>query len=119
MSSESDLNYCRQFLVAVNDLLEFWDKFVFENYVMLEALGEDQGFSSLEESEANRMIVSAKTLASRLSSLNISDEPSVLANIYLSDVAGHFQKFRYLILRGIWQIGQIFGIGLSHCRSNI
>lgn len=55
VSGKSDEDSRQRFLIAINDSV-------------LEAmvdLGEDQSFSSSEELEANRMLISAKALANR------------------------------------------------------
>lgn len=76
ISCESDVDARQRFLIAVNDLSGLWDKFVIENDAVLDALielDEGQDFSSSEELEANRMLVSAKALASRFSSLTTNE----------------------------------------------
>jgi len=91
VSSETDLGARQRFLIAVNDLSDLWDKFLIENDAVLEALielGEDQEFSSAEELEANKMLVSAKALASRFSSLSISEEQLVPEGKDSSEGAG-------------------------------
>lgn len=69
-----------------------WAKFVVENDAILEGLvelGENENFSSSEELETNRWLVSAKAWASRLVFLNVSNESSVLVNVSESDAEGN------------------------------
>jgi len=79
VSSESDID-ARQHFFTVNDLSDLWNKFVIENNAVLNVLvelGKVQYFSSSEELEANRMLVSAKALVIRFSLLIIDEKHRV------------------------------------------
>lgn len=75
LSGESDPIARQKFLISVNDLTDLWGKFVIENDAVLDALidlNEEHDFSHAVEVETNEVIVSAKALANRFSSvLNI------------------------------------------------
>lgn len=118
VSSESDMEDRQLFLIAVDDLPELWVKFVKENNVVLDALvelGEDENFSSSEELEAKQMLVSAKALAQRLSSLNISNEPPVRIDESSPDAVGNSEA----TTRSVDGQSDIFGINRSPHSANL
>jgi len=75
LSGESDPIARQKFIISVNDLTDLWAKFVIENDAVLDALidlDEEHDFSPAVEVETNEVVVSAKALANRFSSvLNI------------------------------------------------
>jgi len=80
VAGETDVNARTSFLISVNDLTELWTNFSVENDAILDALvelGEDDSFSSFEELEVTKMLVSARAFASRFSSLTVNDEKFV------------------------------------------
>lgn len=75
LSGESHPIARQKFLISVNDLTDLWGIFVIENDAVLDAsidLDEEHDFSPAVEVETNEVVVSAKALAIRFSSvLNI------------------------------------------------
>ena len=69
---ESDAAARDKFLLAVDDLTDLWSQFVIENDTVLDVmvdLDEVQDFSNSIELEANNLVISAKSLAKRLLSI--------------------------------------------------
>ncbi|XP_025204843.1 uncharacterized protein LOC112601423 [Melanaphis sacchari] len=82
VSGESDPIARQKFLIAVDDLTDLWGKFVIENDAVLEALielGEEDNFSSSVEVETNEILVSARAMANRFSSVSNKSESSLEA----------------------------------------
>lgn len=66
LNASTDSSSISKFLIAANDLDEYWSKFTLENDTMLEAmieLGTDNEFSNNVELEVRSTVISAKSLA--------------------------------------------------------